>query len=301
MSRQKSTRQKDNSQVERLLETLKWLFKSRGMRYVDVASALGVSRTTLKRRLAGKGLTVDLLESLSDLAGLGLNELFDIANAGADPRRRRLSPKQEEALLADGPLGFIFGRIREGWSAQELQQECNINEARLVGYLVALEKLGLIDLLPGNRIRLRTARDIDWRKPGLMWHALNRHMKEIFAMTDPEDSESARRIAIVKLSAASIAQIEGLFEGVQAEVRRLAHNDRSIVAENKFWYAILLGGRPFDMNFEESEGLPWKRRGAAAPSTASRARKLGQGGWETDRRTVTKRHLLLARHGSGRA
>ena len=43
---------KGEGQVDRLVDTLKWLFRARGLRYADIAAALGTSRTTLKRRFS---------------------------------------------------------------------------------------------------------------------------------------------------------------------------------------------------------------------------------------------------------
>ena len=111
-------------------------------------------------------------------------------------------------------------------------------------------------------------------------------MKDIFRMTDPDDSESSRRIALVKLSPASVAQIDAMFESVQTEIRRLAHNDRAIPSDDKTWYAVLLGGRPFEMDFNRTDSLPWRRMVAKlnSPDSASN--------WQTDRRTVVKRQAL---------
>jgi len=262
-------RPNSNDQVPRLIGALKFLFRSRGLRYADIAATLGLSQTTLKRRLTGSGLTVPFLESLCTLAGVSLAELFELANAKVDPRPRRLTLEQENALYADIRLAFIFSRIQVGWSAEEIQRECRIPEAPLVSYLVRLEKLGLIDLLPGNRIRLRTVREIDWRKHGPVWRSVDRYLKDIFTMIDTEDEELSRRIAVVRLSANSIAQLDELFHYLQAEVRRLADSDRIVPTDDKTWYAVLMGARPFEIDLSTPAELPWWRRGAKANAPAA--------------------------------
>ena len=252
-----------NDQTTQIIDTLKGLFRSRGMRHAEIAEMLGLSRTTLKRRLGGNGLTIPFLESLCGIVGVSLIELFELAVAGRDTRSRRLTLEQERALHADVRLGFIFSRLQLGWSAEEVQRECHISEAPLTLYLVRLERLGLIDLLPGNRVRLHTAREINWRKHGPMWHSIDRYLKDIFTMTDSDDEELSRRTAVVKLSQASIGQIDQLFYHVQTEVRRLAQIDRMQPSDEKTWYAVLLGARPFEVDLETDAELPWCRRGRA--------------------------------------
>jgi transcriptional regulator with XRE-family HTH domain len=253
---------KDQGQSARLIETLKSLFRTHGLRHADIAAALKISRTTLKRRLSGRGLTIDSLEALCGLVDVTLAELVELAAVNQDKRLRRLSLEQENALHADVRLGFIFTRLREGWSAAEIQRECRIGEAPLVGYLVRLERLGLIDLLPGSRVRLLTVRDIDWRKHGPMWHSVDRYLSDIFGMMDSDDTELDRRIAVVKLTPSSVSQLDDMFRHLQMEIRRLANNDRSAEADAKSWYAVLMGARPFEMDLDSDADIPWWRKGA---------------------------------------
>jgi transcriptional regulator with XRE-family HTH domain len=251
---------RQDDQTARLLKVLKRLFKSRGLRYADIASALGLSHTTLKRRLAGSGLTIPFVEALADLVDATLPELFELANSNVDARVRRLTLEQENALHADLRLGFIFSRIQLGWSAKEIQDECRISEIRLIPYLVRLEKLGLIDLFPGNRVRLKTAREIEWRKHGPMWRSVDRYFKDIFTMTDSDDVDLSRRIAVVRLSAPTVAQIDRLFHDVQTEIRRLAQDDRRVPTDEKTWYALLLGARPFEIDLGAADEIPFRLR-----------------------------------------
>ena len=80
---------KDQGQAARLTETLKSLFRAHGLRHADIAAALDISRTTLKRRLAGNGLTIDLLEQLCALVDVTMNELFELAAVDNDKKLKR--------------------------------------------------------------------------------------------------------------------------------------------------------------------------------------------------------------------
>jgi hypothetical protein len=121
-------------------------------------------------------------------------------------------------------------------------------------------------------VRLHTVRDIDWRKNGPMWHSVDRYLSDIFMMTDSDDAEMARRVAVVKLTPTSIAQVDEMFRHLQMEIRRMAHADRAASSASKSWYAVLLGARPFEMDLDSAADIPWWRKGNR-PSTVKAAEK----------------------------
>jgi hypothetical protein len=93
-----------------------------------------------------------------------------------------------------------------------------------------------------------------------MWRSVDRYLKDIFTMTDSDDAELSRRIAVVRLSAPSVAQIDRLFHDVQTEIRRIAQDDRRVPTDEKTWYALLLGARPFEIDLDTADEIPWRRR-----------------------------------------
>src|SRR6185437_12874381 len=90
-----------------------------------------------------------------------------------------------------------------------------------------------------------------------------------FSMMDSDDTELDRRVAVVKLTPASVSQLDDMFRHLQMEVRRLANNDRSAEPDDKSWYAVLMGARPFEMDLDSDADIPWWRKGARpAPQRA---------------------------------
>jgi len=239
-------KQQRSGQTDLVLGELKRLLRDRGLRYGDVAAALGVSQTTVKRWFTGGSVTINLLENLCALIGIGVADLFELANRDQDTRLRCLSEEQEEALGSDRHLAFLFYLFLQGWSPQELQREYGLPEPILVKYLVQLDKLRLIDLLPGNRIKLLTVRQFEWRKDGPMMRVMDRHVKRLFADVDYSDPSALWQVEIGKLSAASRAQLDEKFRMLKLEVRHLAENDRTVPTDSKEWYAVLVVGCSFE-------------------------------------------------------
>jgi transcriptional regulator with XRE-family HTH domain len=254
--------QRRSGQTDLVVGELKRLLRDRRLRYGDVAAALGVSQTTVKRWLTKGPVTISLLESLCALIGIGVAELFELANRDQDRRLRRLSEDQEDALTSDRHLSFLFYLILQGWSPQELQREFGLPEPSLVKYLVQLDKLRLIDLLPGNRVKLLTMRQIEWRQGGPTTRSMNRHVKRLFADVDYSDPSASWQVEIGKLSAASRAQLDEKFRMLKLEVRHLAETDRTVPADRKEWYAVLVVGSSFQKSSMVAPATadPWQHQ-----------------------------------------
>jgi len=52
------------------------------------------------------------------------------------------------------------------WTLAEMVATYRLTEAECLERLLRLDRLGLIELLPGNRIRIKVARDFDWLPEG---------------------------------------------------------------------------------------------------------------------------------------
>lgn len=145
----------------RLISTIKKQLKSQGMTYRDVAGALRISEPSIKRMFASGRLTVDRLVQISNLLGFTLAELTKEAQTG-QIRLRTLTEKQERELVSEPKLLLIAVCALNHWTTSEIIDYYRVSDAECIKYLLRLDKLRVIDLLPGNRIRINVSRDFDW-------------------------------------------------------------------------------------------------------------------------------------------
>jgi len=153
------------SEADQLVTTLKKQLKSQGMTYRDVARELKLSEPSVKRLFASGRFTVDRLVQISNLLGFTLAELSKEAQAG-QPRLSTLTEKQEREVVSDPKLLMIAVCALNHWTMDEIVALYNVSVPECIKYLLQLDKLRIIDLLPGNRIRLNVARDFDWLPAG---------------------------------------------------------------------------------------------------------------------------------------
>ncbi len=153
------------TETAQLIATIKRLLKGRGMTYRDVAKKLGLSEPSVKRLFSSERLTVDRLVQLSNLLGYTLAELAKEAIATRQ-QLDSLTEKQERELVSDPQLLLVAVCALNHWTLAEIVSRYRITETDCLKYLLHLDKLGVLDLLPGNRIRINVSRDFDWLPAG---------------------------------------------------------------------------------------------------------------------------------------
>ena len=153
------------TETAQLLATVRRELKQQGLTYRDVARALKLSEPSVKRLFASGRFTIDRLVHISNLLGYTLAELSKEAVAGQQ-RLRTLTENQERELVSDPKLLVIAVCALNHWTLDEIVATYRVSNAECIKYLLRLDKLRIIDLLPGNRIRITVARDFDWLPSG---------------------------------------------------------------------------------------------------------------------------------------
>jgi hypothetical protein len=150
-----------------LVEGMKQALKAQGLTYAKVAKGLGMSETSVKRMFSRCDFPLKRLDRLLDLAGIELEEL----TRGFKPRDKllaRLTPQQERTLAADTKLMLVAIAVMNRLTLQKIASRYAISEPECIRLLVRLDRLGIIRLLPGNRVRVLLAQSFTWLPDGPM-------------------------------------------------------------------------------------------------------------------------------------
>lgn len=229
---------RSKSSTSLLLAHLRRVLRQQGWTSRKVAAHFGVGEATAKRWLAGRGLTLERLENLSALAGLTLAELTREAKHPDSGLAQELTLAQERALSADIFLAFLFMTVLGGTPPGEVARDFDVAEAAMDAALARLERLALIDRLPGGRVRPLIDRAIVWRKSP-MRGLFEAHMKPQFVAMDFADEGAIYASEVVKLSARGAAELAEAIEAFRREVQALAERDREASLLPGKWYGML--------------------------------------------------------------
>ena len=201
------------NEIDQLVSTLKRRLKVQGMTYRDLGQALDLSEASVKRLFASGRFTLERIVEISNLLGFTLAELAHEA-AVTEHRLHLLSDAQEKELVSDAKLLLVAVCALNQWEVKDIVAAYMLTEAECIQRLLRLDRLRLITLLPGNRIRLNVARDFDWRPQGPI-----RTWFQSQGLSDFLHSDFAGPDETLAFSHAMLT--EPAIEKIQSEMRRL--------------------------------------------------------------------------------
>lgn len=229
-----------------LLAALRQHLRQQGWTARRIAQHFGIGEATAKRWLAGKGLTLDKLDAMAKLCELTLADLAREVDRSPTGLASALTLAQEKALSTDIFLAFLFMTILGGNSPQEIADDFSVRQHDMDEALLRLERLALIDRLPGGRVRPLVDRAIVWRKSP-MRTLFETHMKPQFVSMDFVAEDAVYAAQIMKLSAQGAAMLAEAIELHRRDIQALAEQDREVSNLPRRWYGMLCAARPLDM------------------------------------------------------
>ncbi len=160
-----------------LVAALKAELKAAGLTYADLAQQLGMAESSIKRIFAKGDMPLSRIDEVLRVLKL---DFADLARkiADAQPLRRELTHEQEAAVIADRKLLLMAICAFSQWTFEQIVATYTVTEAECVKYLVQLDKLGIIELRPLNRYRLKVAKGFRWRPHGPVMQYFREHVAD---------------------------------------------------------------------------------------------------------------------------
>jgi len=232
------------AQTRALVAALKQLLKSRGMTYADVARGLRMSEASVKRVFAKQTFTLRRLDGICDLLGIEITDLGRMVEHDAE-RVSTLTVKQEAQLVSNPKLLLVAVHALNHWSLDDIVSTYTISKTECVRWLARLDRLGIIDLLPDNRIRVRVARSFGWVADGPIMRYFGAQVRaDFFASRFDSKGE---RLAFVNgmLSRTSNAVVQHHINRLTAEFSELHNQDVRLPLDERFGTSLLVAVRPW--------------------------------------------------------
>lgn len=208
--------------TQELVTTLKRELRVAGITYRDLATRLSISESSVKRMFSRGEITLARIDRILALLGI---DFADLARgiADAQPLPNQLTEKQERALVAERELLLVAICCQSEWSFEQILEFYRLTPAAVVQRMARLDRIGVIQLRPGNRYSLRLAKGFRWRAHGPVMNYFRAHaMEDFFASGFDGDGEYlalAHGTISVPAAAAFIERLQALAEDFSRQHR----------------------------------------------------------------------------------
>jgi DNA-binding Xre family transcriptional regulator len=216
----------------RLVQELKRLLKTRGITYRDLAQELALSESAIKQMFSSGNMTLTRLDKICDVLSLDLGDLLQLTEASAQ-RLQSLSLAQEEELISDPKLLLVAYCLVNHWTFSDILARYEITEVEGIRYLARLDRMQLIELLPGNRVKPLIASNFSWQPNGPIERYFNQEVQGPFFNADFTEDGCMRLVKNGDISAVARQQllerlntVGQLFDDTVREERKLPLEQR---------------------------------------------------------------------------
>ncbi|WP_311223697.1 MULTISPECIES: helix-turn-helix transcriptional regulator [unclassified Acidovorax] len=235
-----------------LVLALKKELKAAQMTYADLAQALGMAESSVKRMLAKGDMPLSRIDAICRALRL---DFADLARRVADsqPLLKELTEPQEQAVVADKKLLLMAICVLSQWTLEQVTTTYRLSEAEGVRYLAQLDRIGIIELRPLNRYRLKLAKTFRWRPHGPVMHYFREHaLLDYFAGSFDGPGEGV----LLVHGAISRSLAPAFWERMQRVAQDFAQQhlaDQRMAEREREGYTVLLAMRSWE--FEVFSGM----------------------------------------------
>jgi len=216
----------------RIIDALKRQLKVRGITYRGLADRLGLSESAVKHMFSTGNFSLRRLDEVCAVLELDIGDLVNISES-LEPRIEQLTAEQEHEIVSDIRLLLVTYCLINYWSFDEIIERYKISPAEGLRYLRRLDRMKIVELQPGDRVRLQIANNFSWRKNGAFEKFFRSRVQTQFFNDDFRDDASVRIVKNGMLSRRGQLQVReklkttgDLFDDLTWDERKLPAVER---------------------------------------------------------------------------
>lgn len=163
---------KARTEYELAMDAVKAALKRQKLTYAELAKRLELSESGLKKILSATDGSFQRLAQICEVLGLSMRDVL----AGEDLTLDVSFTLAQQEYLAANSVAFrlFWALVYERRPLQEAEKLAGLNGKEVFSVLRKLDQLNLLELLPGNRLRVPAVRPIRWVGDGPLIRKLHR-------------------------------------------------------------------------------------------------------------------------------
>ena len=235
------------SQTRTLIETLKQELRKQRITYREVSQALDLSETSVKRLFADAAFSVRRLEKVCELLHLEISDLVHLMQKNIE-LTTELSRVQEEELVSDIKLLLVALLLMNKLQFTDILATYEISEPEGIRLLARLDRMKIIELLPGNRVKLMISPNFRWLPNGPIQKFFETKVQLEFLNSSFNGPGQYRVFVSGMISREANAEIIRKIQHLAQEMHELNVESESLPLEHRFGTSLMMAIRPWEIN-----------------------------------------------------
>lgn len=230
------------AQTDQLIGTLKRELRKRHVTYRQIADHLELSEASIKRMFATGQFTLERIDSICALIDWDWIDLAE-ATKSSEEKLDDLTEDQEREIAKDVELLLVAVSVINGFSFQNMIDHYAFTEAQLIQKLAKLDRLKLIELLPGNRIKLKISPNFRWNPNGPIQSYFLKKVVQEFFNTQFAGPEEKLIVVNSLLSDAAHQSIRQKMDKLAADMSQIMQNEAALPTKGRKGNTLVLALR----------------------------------------------------------
>ena len=226
-----------------LVDTLKRLLKARGITYGELATRIDMSEASVKRMFSQKNFTLQRLDQILSASGIEFDELS--AAQGAPSLISQLTLAQEREIIGDPRLLVVAVSAMNHIGFEDIVKFYDMSEVEVTKYLLRLDKIGFLELLPNNRVKLLIARTFGWIPNGPIQSYFRHEAAADYLDSRFDGPDEELRLVNVMLSKQSASALLDRLKQVAAEFAQQHQHETRLPIEQRHAISFIVAARPW--------------------------------------------------------
>lgn len=226
-----------------LIDALKRELRARNITYADLASRIDMSEASVKRMFSQKNFTLQRLDEILAATEISLRDIA--LNSSEETLISELTYEQEKEIISDPKKFLVAVSVLNLLTVEQIIKIYDITEIEILKHLLRLDKIGFLELLPNNRVKLLVSRTFRWIPNGPIQTSFRDQAYAEYLESNFDGEHELMRLINVMLSKQSVAALLNRLKQVAREFSEQHQEDSKLPFEEKYRMSFMLAARPW--------------------------------------------------------
>ena len=248
------------AQTKLIIDTLKQELRKHGINYRQVARKLELSEASVKRLFAENTFTLDRISLVCELLNYEIADLVHAMERNVE-LTQRLTLEQETELVSDIKLLLMAYFLMNKLTFEEVISTYDISRTEGIRLLARLDRMKIIELQPGNRVKLMIAKDFSLIPGGPIEQFYARTVQQEFFDSTFDGNGELRIYVSGYFSRAANAEIIRKIKQLARDTHQLKLDSENLPLEERFGCSLIMAIRPWEVKvFDELRRVPNEKK-----------------------------------------